>query len=96
MPLAGLAYAVSVLLHRLSEEETQPVAPAVPRLTPVLASETAGETTAYASASMPTGIGIHAIADRACPNCGAALTAAAYGAAKRWGHCQACKGQVRP
>lgn len=31
------------------------------------------------------------ITDRSCPNCGAALNAAQYGAARRWGTCAHCK-----
>lgn len=31
------------------------------------------------------------VADRICPKCGRALSAAQYGAARRWGHCKTCK-----
>ena len=31
------------------------------------------------------------VVDRVCPKCGKALTAAQYGAARRWGHCKTCK-----
>lgn len=31
------------------------------------------------------------VTDRVCPSCGTALSAAQYGAARRWGHCKTCK-----
>jgi hypothetical protein len=47
--------------------------------------------------SISVGIpGISAVvADRACPRCGAALNAAQYGAARRWGKCPACRSDER-
>lgn len=95
LPLAGLAYAVSVLLHRLSEEEaaateilsealaTPPPAPAV--------SVSAPERPAIEAPAMPA---LTASAARwECPRCKTALASGgAFGAAKTNGYCKSCKG----
>lgn len=96
LPLAGLAYAVSVLLHRLSEDEAAateilsealaaPPAPAV--------SVSAPERPAIEAPAMP------ALTDTAarwaCPRCGIALASGgAFGAAKTNGGCKACRKAV--
>lgn len=94
VPLASLAYATSVLLHRLGDEpgedhqkEHAPAGalPATIRMPQALA---------YA-ADADAGIYAHTAAQHAsttaCPKCGTVLSPAAYGAARRWGHCKACK-----
>lgn len=91
IPLAGLAYAMSVLLHRLSEDDAT-------RMQPSNASPDA-----YAGATVHLPSAVYArpnaedmyftppIVHRACPQCNAALDAKQYAAAKRWKHCAACK-----
>lgn len=92
LPLAGLAYAVSVLLHRLSEDE----AVAEEMLRDALASAPA------VSVSMPAHDALPAHAVNAlpesidaesyvCPKCGSDLDRSKWMAARRWGHCKTCK-----
>jgi hypothetical protein len=100
-PLAGLAYAVSVLLHRLSESDAPQIAPdpldAYPTPTMQIGS------TAYARPSVHEEMQfspparaemqppLMQPAHHACPKCGAALDAKQYAAAKRWKQSKACK-----
>jgi ribosomal protein S27AE len=108
IPLAGLAYAISVLLHRLSEEEA--------RKTHAPPDALADAGTAYTAPTMHLGSAMYArpsvleeahfsppesgemqmtmvqSSHRACPNCGTPLDAKHYAAAKRWKRCGACKG----
>lgn len=117
LPLAGLAYSVSVLMHRLSEDEAdeQPVDEQPVYAGPVLVGATWPREQAYPApvrveemrrdgtrtpqnrqidgfepANAPASHQ-EAIAPHSCPRCSAPLTRGAWLAAKRWGHCPACK-----
>ncbi|MBX0329890.1 hypothetical protein K2Z83_19685 [Oscillochloris sp. ZM17-4] len=67
------------------------VSPSTPADAPSLA--TSGEALSGSSIGI-AGISA-AVIDRACPQCGAALNAAQYGAARRWGGCPSCRGSER-
>ena len=98
-PLAGLAYAVSVLLHRLSEAEA-PQAVDAPDAYPASAMHASNavyarldvhdamQFSAPESGAMPP---LMQPAHHACPKCNTALDAKQYAAAKRWKQCKACK-----
>lgn len=92
LPLAGLAYAVSVLLHRLSEDE----AAATEILNEALATAPAVSVSAHERPAIEAPA-TPALTDTAtrwpCPRCGVALASGgAFGAAKTNGYCKTCKG----
>jgi hypothetical protein len=101
VPLAGLAYAVSVLLHQLSEDEAQAAevgvqamsAPSARASLPVLTQPTTASqlgmptalTAPTADALQPTTKGWNAVDGYRCPRCGAPISQAMYAASQRWG-----------
>lgn len=103
-PLAGLAYAVSVLLHRLSEDEVKRAHPSNAPEDAYAGSTMHLPSTAYARPSVLEEVHFSPpesremqmtmvqSAHRTCPNCGTVLDAKHYAAAKRWKRCSACKG----
>jgi len=95
VPLAALAYAMATLLHRLAEAEA-PAAPVADMPPPLSASPAYAREQEYPMPVLVTpDNGPHALPqDYQCPHCGSALaTIGSYGAAKRWGHCPACKAE---
>lgn len=92
LPLAGLAYAMASLLHRLGEQAE--TAPAMPAMRTALAhgADPTAETD-YASVRMLPTVNGSSASSYACPNCGTALSMGKYAAARRYGHCAACKQQ---
>ena len=103
IPLAGLAYAISVLLHRLSEEEQGNVQAPPDAGAAYTTSTMHLESAAYARPSVHEDMQFSPLvsgemqsplmqpAHHACPKCNAALDAKQYAAAKRWKRCKACK-----
>jgi hypothetical protein len=95
-PLAGLAYALASLLHRLAEEPADGVtAPAEEVVTPaaelVWARESYPNPELIAEATQASTEAWKASRTYTCPACGATLTAGQYGAARRHKHCHSCK-----
>jgi hypothetical protein len=96
LPLAGLAYAVSVLLHRLSDAEH---AGHPPEPLPLHVPSMAVDTSMPIPAMLPnrgmlplSESPIEPASERhACPACGTLLTLGQYGAARRYGYCATCK-----
>jgi hypothetical protein len=93
IPLAGLAYAMSVLLHRLSEADAPPMhdTPDAHAYAPLSAAYARIDAPPQVQFSPPQRVELHS---RACPKCNAPLDAKQYAAAKRWMHCAACKEQT--
>jgi len=101
VPLAGLAYAVSLLLHQLSEDEMQtgatasltpsepPDGASVPvpmQLAPPSQPDNPVSRLAQTvNALQPTPDGWNAVASYPCPRCGAGISQAVYAASQRWG-----------
>lgn len=102
LPLAALAYAVAVLLHRLAEADAEADAPALepPAAPPVILPDL----TLPRQAEFPEPTAVIAeglqVAEKTCkrsyrcPACGAALNLGQYGSAKRRGYCKQCKGRT--
>lgn len=91
IPLAGLAYAMSVLLHRLSEADAD-----APMHNAPDAYADAPLHAAYARIDAPEKMHFSPpqrveLTHKTCPKCNAPLDAKQYAAAKRWMHCAACK-----
>jgi hypothetical protein len=94
-PLALLAFSLALLVHRLGEAEA-PAAPVADMPPPLSASPAYAREQEYPMPVLVTpDNGPHALPqDYQCPHCGSALaTIGSYGAAKRWGHCPACKAE---
>jgi hypothetical protein len=101
IPLAGLAYAVSILLHQLSEDEAQTNEAAVLPISerteqrslsiltqPAMASHPglpAAQPAQMADALQPTPNGWDAVDLYRCPRCGAPISQAVFAASQRWG-----------
>lgn len=99
-PLAGLAFALASLLHRLAEQPEAPQAPAQPAwggsvIVATQAREMAPQPVYPAPQMVGTEEATQAVTEAtkalACPACGATLTTGQYGAAKRYGRCRNCK-----
>lgn len=97
LPLAALAYAVAVLLHRLAEAEAEADAPAPEPApaAPVILTDLA----LPRQAEFPDPVPVQVMektckASYACPRCGATLSLGQYGSAKRRGYCRNCKPEV--
>ena len=90
-PLAWVAFLVAdLLLH----QQHEPAPALVPDLT--LARDGAIPGPVFHAAPvraepMQADAGLESIAPHSCPKCGAALDRPRYLAARRWGHCAACK-----
>lgn len=112
VPLAGLAYAVSMLLHQLSEDEarsseaatltmSEPTAQvALPGEMQRAASSQEGSRTLHTApltdALQPTTKGWNAVDTYRCPRCGAAISQAVFAASQRWGEKWGGCKQCRP
>jgi hypothetical protein len=98
-PLAGLAYALASLLHRLAEQPDAASAPVWGGSTVVYAAReqevypapVAVSLGARSEAAQASPEAYKAPRAYACPHCGETLTAGQYGAAKKHGHCRSCK-----
>jgi hypothetical protein len=102
LPLAGLAYASSVLLHRIGMP-TAEAAHDAPVLAdhadePVRAATIAlpyqeQHLHAHGDAPLPIVVSTHGSGDErhACPACGTLLSLGKYAAARRYGYCAMCK-----
>jgi len=95
-PLAVVAYLVAdLLLHSDPPPAHRATQAARPMPMPVLPqAHTAAESTAREVVRLPASHADLASMDatpHVCPGCGAALDPARWRAARRWGHCAACK-----
>jgi hypothetical protein len=104
-PLAGLAFALASLLHRLAEQpepgETHPAEPPPPAWAgPVLVAQPSASWARQEHYPAPVEVGAQdaavplakATKPLVCPACSATLdTPGELGAARRWGHCRNCK-----
>jgi hypothetical protein len=92
-PLAVLAFSLAMLIHRLGEAEAPsqhtPDMPPSLSVSPAYAREAAPPMPVLVTPDNAAGALSQSYQ---CPHCGSSLaTAANLGAAKRWGHCPACK-----
>lgn len=108
VPLAGLAFAMATLLHRLAEVEQdahqqQPAPPAPLAAAPAytLARVAPADVPMQAVYPEPVPVADEGTQPAAtttkvyhCPTCGTELSLGQYGAACRRGYCHQCKGQV--
>lgn len=99
-PLAGLAFALASLLHRLAEAPAQlEVAPAAELEQPAqLEVATSWARVEPYPAPVAAQLEVAPVASQTatnalhpCPRCQAPLTTGQYGAAQRWGYCASCK-----
>jgi hypothetical protein len=102
VPLAGLAYAVSMLLHQLSEDEAQTSEAAILTMsepteqgylpvvtqpaTPSQEGAPPAKTVDLTDALQPTANGWNALESYRCPRCGAPISQAVFAASQRWGN----------
>lgn len=95
VPFSALLFAVAhFVVHQNRGDDDNPMTQTLRHIASIAAASNVNAAAfAELAAASKSGLQATTKAETAyeCPNCGAALSQAQYGAAKKWGHCSACK-----